>query len=162
MQTTQIIILVCAGLGMFALLGLVTFLSSHYNLDGIKSKTVGDGQYGTARFATDMEVKKTYSHVPYEPKLWRQGKNLPETQGIVVGGKFSHSGVTALIDPGDIHLLMIGVAGVGKTANFRYPCIEYACASGMSFLCTDTKGDLFRNYAGIAEKYATAMARLEK
>ena len=62
MQTTQIIILVCAGLGMFALLGLVTFLSSHYNLDGIKSKTVGDGQYGTARFATDMEIKKTYSH----------------------------------------------------------------------------------------------------
>ncbi len=153
MQTTQIIILVCAGLGMFALLGLVTFLSSHYNLDGIKSKTVGDGQYGTARFATDMEIKKTYSHVPYEPKLWRQGKNLPETQGIVVGGKFSHGGVTALIDSGDIHLLMIGAAGVGKTANFLYPCIEYACASGMSFLCTDTKGDLFRNYAGIAEKY---------
>lgn len=153
MQTTQIIILVCAGLGMFALLGLVTFLSSHYNLDGIKSKTVGDGQYGTARFATDMEIKKTYSHVPYEPKLWRQGKNLPETQGIVVGGKFSHGGVTALIDSGDLHLLMIGAAGVGKTANFLYPCIEYACASGMSFLCTDTKGDLFRNYAGIAEKY---------
>ena len=153
MQTTQIIILVCAGLGMFALLGLVTFLSSHYNLDGIKSKTVGDGQYGTARFATDMEIKKTYSHVPYEPKLWRQGKNLPEPQGIVVGGKFSHGGVTALIDSGDIHLLMIGAAGVGKTANFLYPCIEYACASGMSFLCTDTKGDLFRNYAGIAEKY---------
>jgi len=138
---------------MFALLGLVTFLSSHYNLDGIKSKTVGDGQYGTARFATDMEIKKTYSHVPYEPKLWRQGKNLPETQGIVVGGKFSHGGVTALIDSGDLHLLMIGAAGVGKTANFLYPCIEYACASGMSFLCTDTKGDLFRNYAGIAEKY---------
>ena len=58
MQTTQIIILVCAGLGMFALLGLVTFLSSHYNLDGIKSKTVGDGQYGTARFATDIEIKR--------------------------------------------------------------------------------------------------------
>ena len=27
----------------------------------------------------------------------------------------------------------------------------YALASGMSFLCTDTKGDLFRNYAGIAK-----------
>ena len=48
---------------------------------------------------------------------------------------------------------MIGAAGVGKTANFLYPCIEYACASGMSWLCTDTKGDLFRNYAGIAQKY---------
>ena len=45
---------------------------------------------------------------------------------------------------------MIGAAGVGKTANFLYPNIEYACASGMSFLTTDTKGDLFRNYAGIA------------
>ena len=29
MQTTQIVILVCAGLLMFAVLGLVTFLSSH-------------------------------------------------------------------------------------------------------------------------------------
>ena len=28
---------------------------------------------------------------------------------------------------------------------------QYALASGMSFLCTDTKGDLFRNYAGIAK-----------
>lgn len=43
--------------------------------------------------------------------------------------------------------------GRRKTAHFLYPNIEYACASGMSFLTTDTKGDLFRNYAGIAEKY---------
>ena len=50
-------------------------------------------------------------------------------------------------------VLMIGAAGVGKTANFLYPNIEYACASGMSFLTTDTKGDLFRNYAGIAKEY---------
>ena len=56
-------------------------------------------------------------------------------------------------DSGDIHCLMIGAAGVGKTANFLYPNIEYACASGMSFLTTDTKGDLFRNYAGIAKEY---------
>ncbi|MCL1855928.1 MAG: type IV secretory system conjugative DNA transfer family protein, partial [Clostridia bacterium] len=33
------------------------------------------------------------------------------------------------------------------------PNLEYACAAGMSFLTTDTKGDLFRNYAGIAQKY---------
>ena len=48
---------------------------------------------------------------------------------------------------------MIGAAGVGKTAHFLYPNIEYACACGMSFLTTDTKGDLYRNYAGIAQKY---------
>ena len=62
------------------------------------------------------------------------------------------SSITALVDSGDIHCLMIGAAGVGKTANFLYPNIEYACASGMSFLTTDTKGDLFRNYAGIAKE----------
>lgn len=147
------LLLIFAGSAMFILLGLIPFLANRYSLDGIKSKTVGDGQYGTARFASETEIKRTFTQILYEPKQWRQGKNLPEVQGIVVGGKFTHSGVTALIDSGDIHLLMIGAAGVGKTANFLYPCIEYACASGMSWLCTDTKGDLYRNYAGIAKKY---------
>jgi len=48
---------------------------------------------------------------------------------------------------------MIGAAGVGKTANFLYPNLEYACASGMSFITTDTKGDLYRNYGCIAKDY---------
>lgn len=59
---------------------------------------------------------------------------------------------TAMIDTGDVHALMIGAAGVGKTAYWLYPCIEYACASGMSFLSTDTKGDVMRNYGTIAKE----------
>ncbi len=153
METNQMVLLICAGAGMFILMGVIPLLANHYSLNGIKSKTVGDGQYGTARFASEAEIKRTFAQVPYEPVLWRQGKHLPKVQGIVVGGLFSRTRVTALVDSGDIHLLMIGAAGVGKTANFLYPCIEYACASGMSWLCTDTKGDLFRNYAGIAQKY---------
>ena len=153
METIQMVLLICAGAGMFILMGVIPLLANHYSLNGIKSKTVGDGQYGTARFASEVEIKRTFAQVPYEPVLWRQGKHLPKVQGIVVGGLFSRTRVTALVDSGDIHLLMIGAAGVGKTANFLYPCIEYACASGMSWLCTDTKGDLFRNYAGIAQKY---------
>ena len=58
-----------------------------------------------------------------------------------------------MIDTGDVHTLMIGAAGVGKTAYWLYPCIEYACASGMSFLSTDTKGDVMRNYGEIAKGY---------
>lgn len=77
----------------------------------------------------------------------RHGENLPAVQGLVVGCRKHGGSLTALVDSGDIHCLMIGAAGVGKTANFLYPNIEYACASGMSFLTTDTKGDLFRNYA---------------
>lgn len=58
-----------------------------------------------------------------------------------------------MVDTGDVHALMIGAAGVGKTAYWLYSCIEYACASGMSFLATDTKGDVMRNYGTIAQKY---------
>lgn len=153
MQTYQIVTLLCAGIVMFAVIGGLSLLSHYYTLNGIKSRTVGDGQHGTARFATEKEIRETYAHVPYEPEKWRRGENLPDVQGLVVGYKKQGSGVTALVDDGDIHCLMIGAAGVGKTANFLYPNIEYACASGMSFVTTDTKGDLFRNYAGIAREH---------
>lgn len=154
--------LIVAAVIMFTVLGLISLLAHIYNLNNIKSKTVGDGQHGTARFASREEIKKTYKHIPFEPKRWRQqaksgskptafdGKPLP--QGIVVGcvGK---TATTALVDNQDVHALMIGAAGVGKTAYFLYPNIEYACASGMSFISTDTKGDIYRNYGGIAKKY---------
>lgn len=144
---------------MFCALGGITLLSHIYNLNGIKSKTVGDGQHGTARWATRSEIKKTYQHVPFTPAVWRKqasegheptadGKALP--QGIVVG---CQGNTTALVDTGDVHVLMIGAAGVGKTAYWLYPCIEYACASGMSWLSTDTKGDIMRNYGRIAKDY---------
>lgn len=110
---------------------------------------------GTARFATKAEVRKTYLQVPYTPELWREQKevsnNLP--QGIVVGCNSSKLGTTALVDEGDVHCLMIGAAGVGKTAYFLYPNLEYACASGMSFITSDTKGDLYRQYGHIAKEY---------
>lgn len=78
------------------------------------------------------------------------GNPLP--QGIIVGCK-GKSKTVALVDNQDVHALMIGAAGVGKTAYFLYPNIEYACASGISFISTDTKGDIYRNYGSIAQKY---------
>lgn len=57
----------------------------------------------------------------------------------------------ALVDTGDVHCMMIGAAGVGKTAYWIYPNLEYACASGMSFMTTDTKGGLMRK-CGNSEK----------
>ena len=147
---------------MFVVLGALSYLSDHDSLNGIKSKTVGDGQYGTARLATDKEIRKTYRHVKFEPEEWRKGKRLPKVQGILVGCEERGSATYALIDSDDVHCLMIGAAGVGKTAFFLYPNIEFACASGVSFLTTDTKGDLFRNYAGIAkEKYGYKVAVID-
>lgn len=153
MEISRIVTLLGAGLFMFAVIGGISLISNYYTLNGIKSRTVGDGQYGTARFATQQEISKTYTEITYEPEKWRNGEKLPKVQGLVVGYKKHLGVVTALIDDGDVHCLMIGAAGIGKTAYFLYPNIEYACASGMSFICTDTKGDLFRNYAGIAKDF---------
>lgn len=165
-----ITILIMAATAMACTLGGVSLLAHVYTLNNIKSKTVGDGQHGSARWATKSEIKRVYRHIPFTPDKWRaQAKNgvkptytggkrkrtreeeLP--QGIIVGCKGGKKNTTAMVDTGDVHALMIGAAGVGKTAYWLYPCIEYACASGMSFLSTDTKGDVMRNYGGVAKEY---------
>ena len=149
---------------MFCILGGVTLLAHIYNLNSIKSKTVGDGQHGTARWATKSEIRKIYNHIPFTPEKWREQAAKGETptvsrivkrrffkkkneepeealpQGIVVGCTGGKHHTTAMVDTGDVHALMIGAAGCGKTAYWLYPNLEYACASGMSFLTTDTKG----------------------
>jgi type IV secretion system protein VirD4 len=159
LQTSQIITLIAAALTMFSVIGFLSLLAHYYTLNGIKSKTVGDGQHGTARWATKNEIKRTYTEIPYEPEKWRKGENLPSAQGLIVGWReasiFDQAAPHgyALVDDDDIHCLMIGAAGVGKTAHFLYPNLEYACASGMSFITTDTKGDLYRNYGGIAKDH---------
>lgn len=60
-KSSGIGILVAAGLGMFAIIGGLSILSQNYTLGGIKSRTVGDGQHGTARWATSKEIRKSYA-----------------------------------------------------------------------------------------------------
>lgn len=175
---SDIVTLIFVTAVMFCILGGISLLAHIYNLNNIKSKTVGDGQHGTARWATKSEIQKTYRHIPFTPEKWRNQamNNQPPTQtrivkknplkrnadktvqealpqGIVVGCTGKRHNTTAMVDTGDVHVLMIGAAGVGKTAYWLYPCIEYACASGMSWLSTDTKGDVCRNYGNIAKQY---------
>ena len=167
-------ILIIVATIMFVVIGGVTLLTQMYNLNRIKSKTVGDGQHGTARWATKKEIRTVYKHIPFTPERWRRQAESGQTptfksfsgtkkqdahiieeplpQGIVVGCEGSRT-TTAIVDTSDVHVLMIGAAGVGKTAFWLYPCIEYACASGMSFLSTDTKGDVMRNYGTVAKRY---------
>ena len=163
-MTDQMWELIALAGGMLLLLAAGSFLSQKYSLDQIKSKTVGDGQYGSARWATPGEIRKTYVQVPFRVSAWRRGIKRPTAQGLVVGSvgppsdskkrSFLKRGrIYALVDCDDVHLLMIGASGVGKTAFFLYPNLEYACACGMSFLALDTKGDLARNYGSIAQKY---------
>jgi len=155
-------ILAIAAGGMMLLLAGAQWFANRTNLNGIKSRTVGDGQHGTARFASGQEIKHAYRAIPFTPELWRRGKNRPDSQGIIIGQRSTRKGTVAIVDEGDVHALMIGAAGCGKTAFFLYPNVEFALASGMSFLSTDSKGDIFRNYGRIAkEKYGYHVAVLD-
>ena len=142
--------------GMVAVFVCIAAFSDNASLGGIKSRQVGDGQHGTARWATKKEMANAYLHLPFLPEQWRKGVKCPEKQGLVVGsvvgGPPWKKKTTALIDTGDVHCLMIGASGVGKTAHYLYPNLEYACASGVSFLASDTKGDVYRNYGTVARE----------
>jgi len=64
--------LIFVGAVMTCILGGITVVAHIYNLNSIKSKTVGDGQHGTARWATKPEIRKTYKHIPFTPEKWRK------------------------------------------------------------------------------------------
>lgn len=147
------IIFIGMGVLFFIVIGIAVYFGNNYNLDNIKAKEVGNGQYGNSRFASQKEINETFSKIYFDPQNWRKGKYLPNSQGIVIGSQVKGKQTYCYVDKADVHLLMIGAAGVGKTAHFLYPNLEYACASGTSFITTDTKGDLYRNYGGIAKEY---------
>ena len=70
-------LLLAAGGVMAAVIGFLTLLNNRYTLNNIKSKTVGDGQHGTARWATDAEIRKTYALVPFQAASWRKRLQPP-------------------------------------------------------------------------------------
>lgn len=102
MQTQQLILLLAVG-AMMALLAAVSFLSNTGSLDGVKAKTVGDGQHGEARWATDAEIGRTFARMPFRVSDWRAGKNLPQTQGLILGSVGGKGRIAALVDGDDIH-----------------------------------------------------------
>lgn len=148
------LLILCGG-AFLGLLIVIESLSERTNLNGIKGRTVGDGQHGSARFLTKKELHTVYTRVPYTPKAWRstakRGKEIRLPEGILLSCEKRGKKIFALVDPSDVHTMMVGAAGCGKTAYWLYPNLEYACACGMSFVVTDTKGDVYRNFAGIAK-----------
>lgn len=141
-----IIAIVFLAMIIFAVIG------KNYSLDKIKARKVGNGQHGTAHWAEHKEISQNFSILKYEPQLWRMGACRPTIDGTIVGFEKKGKDTYALIDTSDVHTLMIAAAGTGKTTFFLEPNIEYCCAAGMSFISTDTKGDIYRNCGYVAAK----------
>ena len=62
----SVVPLIAVGVVIVLFIVLLSVLTNNYSLNGIKSKTVGDGQHGTARWATTQEIKKSYASVPFD------------------------------------------------------------------------------------------------
>mgnify|MGYP000120357706 CR=1 FL=1 len=121
--------------------------SSHFGLGIITSPKKGAISQATHKLLERLRRPTAGKKEKRKPKKKKTAiskiKNVMEDQ----------QDVRALVDSDDIHCLMIGASGVGKTAYFLYANLEYASASGMSYLALDTKGDLARNYGAIASRY---------
>ena len=72
-RDTWIFLALCGALLVFLL--MASFLSKSYSLNNIKSKTVGDGQHGTARWVTPKEISKT------APAAGARGGSCPRSRG---------------------------------------------------------------------------------
>lgn len=141
-------------IGIALIIGAVIYGQVRGSLD-IKSKPVGDGQYGNQRWASAKEQNEAFQLIPFEPEKWRKGKHLPaRMEGCtVLGYIYQNMQINAMIDTSDSHTILVSPPGAGKTTCCAYPNMEAACACGFSFLYTDTKGTAFRDYAGIAQRY---------
>lgn len=128
------------------------FYDGKGNLNKIKATKVGDGQYGDADWASANEIRQKFTVIPYEPKLWRQGENIPTYEGIILGAIKHGKKVEAIIDTSDNHTMIVSASGGGKTSSLLYPNIEYLCAVGMSAFITDTKGSIYKEYAPICKQ----------
>ena len=64
--------LIAVGVVIVLFIVLLSALTNNCSLNGIKSKTVGDGQHGTARWATTQESCKQKS----SPEMKKVPQNL--------------------------------------------------------------------------------------
>ena len=96
-----------------------------------------------------LDLAQNLQHYEFFPRgmdLAAYGRELAVRNGVIPPSRL----ITDAFDGAAYAEANMGQYGL-STTDHGYPNIEYALASGMSFLCTDTKGDLFRNYAGIAK-----------
>ena len=147
MNSTFMIIIACF---LIAIIIACAVLDRRGNLNKIKGKKIGNGQYGTADWANHSELLDNLTLVKYEPEAWRKGENLPTAEGTILGTYTKRKDeLYAWVDTSDSHTLFVAASSGGKTSSILYPNIEYCAALGLSFFCSDTKGGVFKDFVPV-------------
>jgi type IV secretion system protein VirD4 len=127
---------------LICILSVIYIMIQGNGLD-TKASKVGDGQYGSARFARDSEKLKIYKEVqPGHEKI----------PGFVV--ERAKKGTYWKIDNSDNNMMLLAPPGGGKTKSVLIPTIYYnglvnkvTKGKGASMLLTDCKGELLNTCA---------------
>lgn len=100
-----------------------------------------NGQFGTARFMTDRELKKTFSQVTYKGD--EIIKNLSENAGIIINyikeGKKEI--ITYLTEA--VNVIILGATRSGKTRRLLMTSTWLNLLAGINLLVVDVKGEIY-------------------
>ncbi|QVK19740.1 type IV secretory system conjugative DNA transfer family protein (plasmid) [Mycoplasmatota bacterium] len=157
--------LTLAGVGnLWLIIGIVYFVyrdGVSFNLDSSENerpKSSGTSEYGSAREQTPREMKVNYSE--YEvgedlsTKVYPKNKSKPMSSngGMILHSELKRGKVKTFIDRDDVHTIVIGTTGSGKTRRLVIPSIEVLANARESMILTDPKGELYSIMGGFLKE----------
>ena len=85
LQSSNVAMFIGVGAVMLLVIGGLSTLSHMYTLNGIKSRTVGDGQHGTARWATKKRDPADLRPCAVQGQGLASRKGSPQGAGLGIG-----------------------------------------------------------------------------
>ena len=140
-------------------LGLVLYAFFHYDNQIINVETMhiteeievpvpaGNGQHGNERFLTEREKEEIFQVWEYSGREPFKGKG-----GIVVQMEKDRRYEKIFYVSKDVHSLIIGASGSGKTRRILLETLWLQIMSGLSVVVSDVKGEIYYYTSPFAEE----------
>jgi type IV secretion system protein VirD4 len=118
---------------VIAMIGIIASCKSYF-FDREKGFgiSIGKKDKGYSRWCKDKEMKKTLKEV--DPKAY-----YADAGGLVV----INDGKKMWVDDGEMHNIIVGATGSGKTQAVVFPLVQSLAKHGESMIITDPKGEIY-------------------
>lgn len=128
---------------ILALAGIFAAVSSYFfdRESGFGFFAKGKKDKGYSRWAKESEIKKTLSLI--DPKAYKA-----DAAGLAV----INNGKKMWVDNGEMHNLIMGATGSGKTQIVVFPLVYSLAKHDESMIITDPKGEIYENTANMLKE----------
>ena len=128
---------------ILSLIGIFATVSSYFfdRESGLGFISKKKKEKGYSRWAKDSEIKKTLSEI--DPKSYRS-----DAAGIAV----INNGKKMWVDNGEMHNLIMGATGSGKTQIVVFPLVYSLAKHDESMIITDPKGEIYESTANMLKE----------